>query len=88
MYFPVVASENLSLAPTVTVFVTIECKSRFFFLSLYPTPQSSLAAKRIDNTNRRLTNAETNGAIQHTEPELLEFFVVPSGNVTYIERWY
>jgi hypothetical protein len=42
--------------------ITIEPKSPFF-LFLYLTHQSSVLAKYIRNTNRRLTNVETTEAI-------------------------
>jgi hypothetical protein len=43
-------------------FCTIEPKSRYF-LSLYPTHQSSLLTKLVRNTNRQITDVESTGAI-------------------------
>jgi hypothetical protein len=64
-------SEKLTLIPPVTV-RTIERKSRFF-CHFTNSPQLSMLAKPIRNTNRRFTDVESKGAILQRKCEVFEF---------------
>jgi hypothetical protein len=83
-YFPAVTFPKIYRRYLMLPFcIIIKPKSQFFF-SRYLTRQSSVVAKCVRNTNRRLTNVESTGTIWQRKFEVLEIFVAPFTNVTLI----